>query len=53
MQDKTVGALAQELSAEIGEKISVRRFVRYELGEGIDKKQTDLAADVQAAISGS
>ncbi len=51
--DKTLGALAAELSAKIGEKISVRRFVRFELGEGIDKKQADLAADVQAAISGS
>jgi elongation factor Ts len=52
-QDKTVGSLANELSGRIGEKISVRRFVRYELGEGIDKKQTDLAAEVQAAIAGS
>ncbi|MFI5308677.1 MAG: translation elongation factor Ts [Polyangiales bacterium] len=51
--DKTVAALATELSAKIGEKISVRRFVRFELGEGIEKKQADLAADVQAAIAGS
>ena len=51
--DKTIGSLAAELSGKIGEKISVRRFARYELGEGIEKKQADLAADVQAAISGS
>jgi elongation factor Ts len=51
--DKTVGALAAELSGKIGEKISVRRFARFELGEGIEKKQADLAADVQAAIAGS
>jgi elongation factor Ts len=51
--DKNIAGLGAELSAKIGEKISVRRFVRYELGEGIEKKQTDLAADVQAAISGS
>ncbi len=51
--DKTIAGLAGELSAKLGEKITVRRFVRYELGEGIEKKQSDLAAEVQAAISGS
>jgi elongation factor Ts len=51
--DKTIGALAAELSGKIGEKISVRRFARYELGEGIEKRQADLAAEVQAALSGS
>jgi elongation factor Ts len=51
--DKTIAALCADLSAKIGEKISVRRFVRYELGEGIEKKQSDLAADVQAAIASS
>jgi elongation factor Ts len=51
--DKSVASLAAELSGAIGEKISVRRFVRYELGEGIEKKQTDLAAEVQAALTGS
>jgi elongation factor Ts len=52
-QDKTIGAVASELSGKIGEKISVRRFIRYELGEGIEKKSSDLAAEVQAAISGN
>jgi elongation factor Ts len=51
--DKTVSGLAAELAAKIGEKIAVRRFVRFELGEGIEKKQADLAADVQAAIASS
>jgi elongation factor Ts len=51
--DKTIAALAAELSAKIGEKISVRRFVRYELGEGIEKKTSDLAAEVAATLSGS
>lgn len=44
----TVQQLLTEKIAKIGENISVRRFVRYELGEGIDKKQTDLAAEVEA-----
>lgn len=43
---KTVGQIAESLTATIGEKISVRRFVRFELGEGIEKKTTDLAAEV-------
>ena len=50
--DKNIGAIAAELSGKIGEKISVRRFVRYELGEGIEKKQSDLAAEVKAALAG-
>jgi elongation factor Ts len=50
--EKTIAALAAELSGKIGEKISVRRFVRFELGEGFEKKTSDLAADVQAAIAG-
>ena len=49
--EKTISTLAAELSAKIGEKISVRRFVRFELGEGVEKKTSDLAADVQAAIA--
>jgi elongation factor Ts len=51
--DKTLQQLADELTAKLGEKIAVRRFVRYELGEGIEKPKSDLAADVAAAISGS
>ncbi|MDD4335498.1 MAG: translation elongation factor Ts [Desulfotomaculaceae bacterium] len=44
----TVQQLLTEKIAKIGENISVRRFVRYELGEGIEKKQVDLAAEVKA-----
>jgi elongation factor Ts len=33
---------------KIGENIQVRRFVRYKLGEGIEKKQDDFAAEVMA-----
>jgi elongation factor Ts len=50
---KTIAQLADELSAKIGEKISVRRFVRYELGEGIEKKKADFAAEIADAIKGS
>ncbi len=47
---KKIQQLLTEKTAEIGEKISVRRFVRYELGEGIAKKTTDFAAEVAAQI---
>ena len=50
--DKTIKQMAEELTSKLGEKVSVRRFVRYELGEGIEKKKVDLAADVAAAIGG-
>jgi len=44
--DKTVGELEAELTGKLGEKISVRRFVRYEVGEGIEKRADDFAAEV-------
>jgi elongation factor Ts len=50
---KTVGALADELTAKIGEKIGVRRFVRFELGEGIEKKSVDFAAEVAEQLKSS
>lgn len=46
--DATVGQMLQELVAKIGENIVIRRFVRYELGEGIEKKKEDFAAEVAA-----
>jgi elongation factor Ts len=46
--DKTVGQLVTEKVAKIGENIQVRRFVRFKLGEGIEKRQDDFAAEVMA-----
>ena len=48
--DKTVGELLQELVAKIGENLVIRRFTRFELGEGIEKKKEDFAAEVAAAM---
>ncbi len=47
--DKTVGQLVQEKIAKLGENIVVRRFTRYRLGEGIEKRQEDYAQEVMAA----
>lgn len=43
---KDIRTLAAEVSARTGEKISIRRFARYALGEGMAKKSTDFAAEV-------
>ncbi len=43
---KTIGELVTEKIAAIKENISIRRFTRYKLGEGIEKKQDDFAAEV-------
>lgn len=44
--DVTVAELLQTLIAKIGENLVIRRFVRFELGEGIEKKKEDFAAEV-------
>jgi len=44
--DKTIDQLQQELIAKIGENIRVRRFARFELGEGLEKKKDDFASEV-------
>jgi elongation factor Ts len=49
-QDKTISQLLTENIAKIGENISVRRFARYQLGEGIEKKSGDFAAEVMAFV---
>ena len=38
----------KSLVAELGENISVRRFMRYDLGAGLQKKTDDFAAEVAA-----
>lgn len=48
--DKTITQVINESIAKIGEKISIRRFTRYQLGEGIEKKSNDFAAEVMAAV---
>lgn len=45
-EDKTIEQLLAEKTAEIGEKISVRRFVRFELSEGIEREKKDFASEV-------
>lgn len=46
--DKTVQDVINDFTLVIGEKITVRRFVRWEVGEGLEKRQDDFAAEVAA-----
>lgn len=48
---KTIEQLVVEATATIGEKIAVRRFVRFEMGEGLQKKSENLADEVAAQVS--
>ena len=48
--DKTVQELLVEKIAKIGENIQVRRFARFKLGEGIEKRSEDFAAEVAAQM---
>ena len=48
--EKPVKELLTAMSAKTGEKIAVRRFVRFEVGEGLEKKASDLAAEVAAMV---
>ena len=50
--DKTIRQLLTEKIALIGENINIRRFVRYEKGEGLAKKEENFAEEVMKQISG-
>lgn len=48
--DLTIEKLLNEKISKIGENISIRRFVRFEMGEGLEKRQDDFAAEVMAEV---
>jgi len=50
---RTVQQELTDVIAKIGENMSVRRFVRMALGEGLKKETKDFAAEVSAAVAGS
>lgn len=50
--DVSVGRMVTDAVAKIGENIQVRRFVRFKLGEGIERRESDFAAEVAAAVKG-
>jgi elongation factor Ts len=50
--DKTVEAFVKSAEKDVGAPITVVGFVRFALGEGIQKEETDFAAEVAAAAKG-
>ncbi len=49
--DMTVQQYLSQKTAEIGEKLSIRRFTKYVLGEGLQKRNEDFAAEVAAQVA--
>ena len=49
--DQTVSEYLTATIAKIGENIVIRRFVRFELGEGIEKKEDNFAKEVAATLA--
>lgn len=47
---RTVGELVSEKIGSIKENITIRRFTRYKMGEGIEKRQDDFAAEVASMV---
>ncbi|MCM1105687.1 MAG: translation elongation factor Ts [Blautia sp.] len=48
---QTVGKYLEQISREAGAPVAVKRFVRFETGEGLEKKQEDFAAEVAAQMN--
>lgn len=51
-QDKTIQQVVNEAILSIGEKISIRRFTRYEMGEGLEKRKDNLAEEIAKMSAG-
>jgi elongation factor Ts len=47
---KTVGDVVTEKIAKTGEKITIRRFTRYKMGEGLEKRDEDFGGEVASMI---
>ncbi len=50
--DLTIEQVRQNLVAKIGENIVIRRFVRFEVGEGLEKREENFAEEVAKQING-
>merc|ERR1719321_1594933 len=50
-EDKTVPEVLKERIAKLGENLVIRRFERFNLGEGLEKKDNDFAAGVEKELA--
>jgi elongation factor Ts len=48
--EKTVGELVTEKVSKTGERIAVRRFTRYKMGEGLERKNEDFGGEVASML---
>jgi elongation factor Ts len=51
--DKTITDLINEKTLKIGEKINIRRFTRYALGEGLEKREDNFVEEVMKQTGGN
>ena len=49
--DQTIEQLLRDTANEVGENIKIRRFARFEVGEGLEKKEEDFAAEVASQMN--
>ena len=50
MENRHVAKYLQQVSKEVGADIKITGFVRFETGEGLEKKNEDFAAEVAAQM---
>ena len=48
---KTINQLTIEQTAKCGEKVTIRRFVRFEMGEGLEKRNENFAEEIAKATA--
>ena len=49
--DQTIEQLLRDTANDVGENIKIRRFARFQVGEGIEKKEEDFASEVQSQMN--
>lgn len=49
--DQTIEEYLRDTANDVGENIKIRRFARFEVGEGLEKKEEDFAAEVQSQMN--
>ena len=51
MENRSVAKYLEAVSKEVGTPVSIKKFVRFETGEGLEKKNEDFAAEVAAQMN--
>ena len=53
MDNKTpIAQVVEQAGKDVGAKVVLKDYVRFQLGEGIEKEESDFAAEVAAAVGG-